>query len=370
MIYRIKKLLLFLGLFFCGGRFTFFLTEREDYINEVFSYKIPLADLIFFILFLIIFFENPAYRLYGIKKNRFYFLLQFMYITSILLSIVNASNKIVVIKDLLQIFLYTFMLSIIAMDIDFDFIFKSIFSASIIHFFIVSVSYFLKSQSFQYGFFDHPNQLAVFVAMTLPLGFYMRGRIHISILILFFITGAIALYIAQKRGATIGALAGLVFSFILMRGRISFFKAFIVAVIVFVSGIYGIKERFGSINYLFDFTRLKPERFDRWATAIKIFKEHPVLGAGSSNFPVHFPDVDAHNIFLKLLSETGISGFLSFTLLFIYAFIKSLRRPYIAGSIVSIFIFSMFNPAPFFIRGVGCISWIVLHSGVFGKDRS
>jgi len=71
------------------------------------------------------------------------------------------------------------------------------------------------------------------------------------------------------------------------------------------------------------------ERFNRWAAAIKMFKDSPVLGMGydtyTSNY-YYYRNVNystllssafmgVHSEFLKVLSETGLLGFISFILL-------------------------------------------------------
>ncbi len=60
-----------------------------------------------------------------------------------------------------------------------------------------------------------------------------------------------------------------------------------------------------------------------WIPAVKIFMENPVLGAGWRNYKYLFQNystfnrpADAHNIYLQILCETGIVGFVFFLFLF------------------------------------------------------
>jgi O-antigen ligase len=57
-------------------------------------------------------------------------------------------------------------------------------------------------------------------------------------------------------------------------------------------------------------------RIERYKVALEMFKNHPVFGCGIGSFPLFFSSIDSrdypHNIFLELLSETGMVGFLVF----------------------------------------------------------
>lgn len=367
---RLEKFLFCLGLFFVGNIFTFFVDNRTGHVKEVFSFKIPLAELIFCILFIVVLFKNIKSVGPFLKLNRYYLSFLVLYLLSILFSLIHAQNKIVVVKDFIQMFLYLFGLSFIlfSIEINFDFIIKSIFFISILHCFIVVVNNFLNIKNFSYGFFDHPNQLAIFVAMVLPFGFKFENKSFRWLQFLFFLLCGISLFVVQKRGALIAALCGLISSFILTKEKISV-KLIIIIGCLFVLGLVGLQKRFNvkqsQIAKYFSLEQLKIERKDWWVKSIELFKRHPITGIGSSNFPLYFYDVEPHNLFLKLLSETGLLGFFSFMAIFIYSFVKSFKKhSFIVGSFVSILLFSMFNPAPYFIRGVGCLAWTLLHIGV------
>lgn len=64
----------------------------------------------------------------------------------------------------------------------------------------------------------------------------------------------------------------------------------------------------------------RESRFALWGAAGLIFLNHPVLGAGYGNFKFLFhnyvpgvdDNIDAHNVYLQFLSETGIVGFAVF----------------------------------------------------------
>ena len=71
-------------------------------------------------------------------------------------------------------------------------------------------------------------------------------------------------------------------------------------------------------------------RFELYAWAWKLFREHPLFGIGWGMYRttvvgnVTFRAVlDTHNIYLQLLAETGLIGFLVFVTLFLYMWIKT-----------------------------------------------
>ena len=80
-------------------------------------------------------------------------------------------------------------------------------------------------------------------------------------------------------------------------------------------------------------------RLEIWQTSWLIFKEHPILGVGLNNFEtlyretiprVAFPPLEwlvaqPHNLYLALLAQTGLLGFLAF-LWIIIQFLKSTNR--------------------------------------------
>jgi O-antigen ligase len=76
-------------------------------------------------------------------------------------------------------------------------------------------------------------------------------------------------------------------------------------------------------------------RFALWASAWDLFTQHPAIGVGWGNFtaifglgdPDFIPDkVATHNIYLQLLSETGIAGFLAFFYLVVQSWRQAQRQ--------------------------------------------
>lgn len=68
-------------------------------------------------------------------------------------------------------------------------------------------------------------------------------------------------------------------------------------------------------------------RTKMWAIAIDYFKQNPIIGLGWGRFSaVNLHEWKAHNIYLQLLAETGILGFLVFAFFFISTLINSWKH--------------------------------------------
>jgi len=72
------------------------------------------------------------------------------------------------------------------------------------------------------------------------------------------------------------------------------------------------------------------KRYELWGAAIEAFKEHPILGNGWSSFPNSIGGRVGyfgytHNVYLELLCEVGIVGFVVFLTFFIINIVQTLR---------------------------------------------
>ena len=186
-----------------------------------------------------------------------------------------------------------------------------------------------------YGTFPHPNVLAGYlvIGMTLILGRIKNheSRITKTIFILTLAIGTASLFLTLSRIAILLWLIVVVFYFI--RKFIIHNSLFI---ILFLVGILflGLTTPLGA---RFTGMRLTDEsivqREGLINNSIVMIKDHPFFGVGLNNFLVNLPLYQTphsplfylqpvHNIFLLVLSETGIVGF-SF---FIWFLIKTFSR--------------------------------------------
>jgi putative inorganic carbon (HCO3(-)) transporter len=89
-------------------------------------------------------------------------------------------------------------------------------------------------------------------------------------------------------------------------------------------------RRVTTIEPMSDYTRLAAD-----ATSLQLFLQHPLLGVGYGNWRFFFsdyaPDLEqlpfAHNLYLGILAETGLVGFLLFFVPLGYLIAKGLRFP-------------------------------------------
>lgn len=163
------------------------------------------------------------------------------------------------------------------------------------------------------------NIISGFLLLVYPLalGFAEKNKYpHIFLAIAFVIFLAIVL--TKSRAAIILSYAVTVFYFINLKKDKSFKIFFIAVSATVIAGIiyaFYLKSGWSSIS----------ERLIWWKTALLMFKDYPFTGIGFGNYGAFFsyyrPEavlntLFAHNIFLQILAETGIAGFLCFTAAF------------------------------------------------------
>ncbi len=192
-----------------------------------------------------------------------------------------------------------------------------------------------------------------------------------------------AVFLSQSRGGLL-ALAGVLIIavwFLMPRllTRISVFCASVFTCVLLLPVILKHFERLQGVDDVTEFGRLAV-----WQAAATLFFGHPVLGVGYGNYRFLYADIvpgaepgtlDAHNLYLQLLAETGVVGFLTFTVIlgaFLVVSLKSIRQQDplsriiafgVCGAISATLIHGMvdylFNVSPQF----GTLFWLVLGLG-------
>lgn len=101
----------------------------------------------------------------------------------------------------------------------------------------------------------------------------------------------------------------------------------VVVVAILASGVIGLAYRFYNPDEVYGF-----ERIYYYATALRLFLTHPVLGVGAGNYQFFDRSLEgeaaggiAHNQFLTVAAETGLTGLLMFLWL-VLALFKIRRR--------------------------------------------
>lgn len=185
-----------------------------------------------------------------------------------------------------------------------------------------------------YGTFPHPNVLGGYLSLVLPsILFYSRkfvsSRRQGIFYDLVFVLGSVTLFLTFSRTAWISFLIGLILVTVLARPRLfrDWSQPILVVTLITVLGsVYVL----GSLD---DSPLSINRRLELASVALTMFQSQPWAGVGLNNFTSRLEDFSfisgssrfiqpVHNIYLLVLSETGIFGLLSFLILFIPPLLK------------------------------------------------
>lgn len=234
------------------------------------------------------------------------------------------------------------------------------------------------------------NSLAGYLNLVIPFAIacavVAKDRALKSLGIACALTGATALLLTQSRGALL-ALVGIlmVAVWFLVPRLVTRVKILGVGILACMLLLPSLINHFDRLQGILD----DPDATSRvyvWAAATMLFFAHPLLGVGYGNYRFLYADftfvpnaipghLDAHNIYLQLLAETGLVGFLSFFILaglFISLALKSIREQdtvsrivafgvlgATAGTLIHGMVDFLFRVSPQF----GALFWIVLALG-------
>ncbi len=238
------------------------------------------------------------------------------------------------------------------------------------------------------SFLFHFNSLAGYLNLMLPFALacmtFARTRgLRILGLICHSAAGA-ALYFTGSRGGLIAYGGMLLIAVWFLKPKPVALSRLLLSLVLAAGLVVSLQERGGGggLREVDEFDQ--QARLAAWGAAGMMFLAHPVLGVGYGNYrslygeyiPGIRPDeLDAHNLYLQLLSETGIIGFLVFCVLMVafarIAF-KLARQPDpfhrlvgigVGGGLAATLIHGMvdyiFNTSP----QSGALLWLVLALG-------
>lgn len=194
------------------------------------------------------------------------------------------------------------------------------------------------------SFFPHPNQLAGFVVIFVPLsvGLYsvFESRLAKAACVVLPFLALPAAIVTYSRGVLV-ALVALVL--VLARSKRAWPAIAAAAVLVVLLAPSAWQDRVADAGRLD-----RPEiatRLDFWDAALSMFQAQPVLGVGLNSFDVAYVDLDttgrtflpgsglappesAHNLYLNTLAEQGLVGIAALFLLILAAgrMVLALRR--------------------------------------------
>ena len=250
------------------------------------------------------------------------------------------------------------------------------------------------------SFLFHFNSLAGYLNLVLPLALACtilakNSRVQ-QLAFASYSMGLAALYFTGSRGGLIAYGVMLLVSIPFMQPwrfalRQVLLATTVAAIIVVVLRLPSQSENASAsrLQQLDEFTVVS--RLALWGAAGAMFSQRPILGVGYGNYRSFYNDyipgiapnqLDAHNIYLQLLSETGALGFLTFCLLMV-AFARvaiELARTSdplpqligiaVGGALVSTLTHGMvdylFNVSPQF----GALFWATMALGVAVSQQS
>ena len=197
-----------------------------------------------------------------------------------------------------------------------------------------------------YSTFSHPNSLAGFLVMGLILLAFAKESRRLKVFV--FTLGLTALFLSFSLGALLGLAVVLIF-YLITRILPRTFKKSLMAIIflgIFLSLVLTVYPR-GDLR-----AGNLPENINSRLVlaraAGELFSSSPIWGVGLNNFIVRLPEIKlvagvswwlqpVHNIFLLVLTETGIFGLLLFAYLLTTAGAASAKKSKILFGLAIVF---------------------------------
>lgn len=176
-----------------------------------------------------------------------------------------------------------------------------------------------------YATFSHPNVLAAYMVLSMTLIlFYIRNKFKYPLLLL----GTIALFLTLSRVAIVVWIFALCLYFFRKRWKEAALAGIVISSLIYFSPL---GNRFLSLA-----GESVSQRLSLISAATAMFTKNPILGVGINNFLPNLPFYikqtgntfflqPVHNIFLLVLSETGVIGF-GFFLWFLFKTYKRILR--------------------------------------------
>jgi hypothetical protein len=153
------------------------------------------------------------------------------------------------------------------------------------------------------GFFNDPNDLGMFLAMTIPVVFFFKNKCPPVLRLPFWIILAAILYgiyLTNSRGTLVATIGLFGYWFWTSYGT----KKTVVASTVLLPALYVVISRFRTITTEEESAE---GRLDAWYEGYQMLLSNPVFGVGYSQFlEYHFRT--AHNSFVLAFAELGLVG--------------------------------------------------------------
>lgn len=194
-----------------------------------------------------------------------------------------------------------------------------------------------------YATFSHPNVLAAYLILSMTfLLFTVKTSISKkmqAIYVALFLLGTSALFLTLSRTAIITWIAILCLYLFRKRWKLALGFCVFIGALIYISPFGARFLSFSPADEAFT------QRISLSKAAVEMFIKNPIFGVGINNFlpnlPFYIKQVGntfflqpVHNIFLLVLSETGIIGFGFFTWFLVKTYKRVLKRKSILGLVL------------------------------------
>jgi O-antigen ligase len=164
-----------------------------------------------------------------------------------------------------------------------------------------------------YGVFNDPNDLGLLLILTIPFLINMLLNRHFFLSLVAFPLIGIALYYTNSRGSILAAVVTIMSYFIFrFKSKKGAFLGAILALLIIVVG----PSRTGSISAEEESAQ---GRVEAWYEAYQMLKSNPLFGVGQGMF-TDYHSLTAHNSFVLVMAELGVTGLFFFTGLLYYPY--------------------------------------------------
>jgi len=175
-----------------------------------------------------------------------------------------------------------------------------------------------------YAIFSHPNSLAGFLVVSVVAYLALGKSPAVKKIVL--VLGSLTVGLTLSRSAVIAGMVLLIFQFIKKKNWI-----FVILAILFLGFV------FTGSGFDLSFSR----RISLALASLDIFASSPIIGVGLNSFIIALPSFwrqdlwlqPVHNIFLLVLSETGLIGF--------FVFVKLIFKTFFGGKYLPAFLLIM-----------------------------
>ncbi|MBP2656383.1 MAG: hypothetical protein H6Q73_3952 [Firmicutes bacterium] len=207
------------------------------------------------------------------------------------------------------------------------------------------------------AFFSHPNRLALFLDIYIPLLYIAtferdilprNGRIVTSIILIFAI---MALILTGTRGAWLAVgITFIAYAMMKIKYNKKIGAVLCLIFLLLVVSLLHVDQVRSRVDTLFDPQFVSnSERVLIWESAVAMWRDYPITGVGLSSFkaqevkyisPLHkeVTAQHAHNNFLNFLAVTGVIGLIAYVVLFtciIYQLIRYRKNPLAIAVLIS-----------------------------------